>query len=340
MAATRANPVVASLFHLPSPPGLSFRPKNGSAGFRSKGYRPKTNLRTAMEKQTRLKNLLFISITGGIGVLMFLPLMNLLHSKSGGMYYEYYSHIYLIPLVSAYLLYDRRKEIRKAVKPAAGAGATLAALGIIGYGAVLIQGPSLAAVDAVSGKMAALLTAWLGGFLLFFGARAFRSALFPLLFLFFTVPLPSALMDNFIYALQVGSTWATALIFNLLGTSYFREGFVFQMGPVTIEVAKQCSGIRSTMAMVITGVLAAHLFLRRPWSKLVLMLTILPITVFKNGLRIVILTLLAIHVDERFLTGGFLHKSGGFLFYIPGLIVFGGILLLLRKGENRGKVKG
>ena len=107
------------------------------------------------------------------------------------------------------------------------------------------------------------------------------------------------------------------------------------MGKVTIEVAKQCSGIRSTMALVITGVLAAHLFLRRPWSKLILMLTILPITVFKNGLRIVILTLLAIHVDERFLTGGFLHKSGGFLFYIPGLVIFGGILLVLRKMEKK-----
>ena len=107
------------------------------------------------------------------------------------------------------------------------------------------------------------------------------------------------------------------------------------MQTVTIEVAKQCSGIRSTMAMVITGVLAAHLFLRDNGKKLILMLTILPITVFKNGIRIVILTLLAIHVDERFLTGGFLHKSGGFVFYIPGLIIFGGILLFLRKMERK-----
>ena len=266
---------------------------------------------------------------------MFLPLAALLNSKIGGMYYEYYSHIYLIPLVSAYLLYSRREEVWAFVKPAVGPGSALAALGIIGYGIARMQGPSLAAIDAVFGQMASLLTAWLGGFLLFFGARAFKTGLFPLLFLFFMIPLPTALMDNFIYALQVGSTWATALIFSALGTSYYQEGFIFQMGKVTIEVAKQCSGIRSTMAMVITGVLAAHLFLRRPWSKLVLMLTILPITVFKNGLRIVILTLLAIHVDERFLTGGFLHKSGGFLFYIPGLLIFGGILLLLRKFEQK-----
>ena len=250
------------------------------------------------------------------------------------MYYEYYSHIYLIPLVSAYLLYSRRDEIWAEVDFALPLGLPVVAFGIIGYGAALAQGASLEYIDGIAWRIGSLLVAWLGAFLLFFGSRAFRSGLFPLLFLFFLVPFPTDLMDTFIYMLQVGSVWSTALIFNLLGTSYFQEGFVFQMGKVTIEVAKQCSGIRSTMALVITGVLAAHLFLRRPWSKLILMLTILPITVFKNGLRIVILTLLAIHVDERFLTGGFLHKSGGFLFYIPGLLIFGGILLLLRKIEK------
>jgi exosortase/archaeosortase family protein len=66
------------------------------------------------------------------------------------------------------------------------------------------------------------------------------------------------------------------------------------------------------------------------------MLTILPITILKNGIRIVTLTLLAIYVDQRFLTGGFLHKSGGFLFYIPGLLIFGAILLWLRKKEPKG----
>lgn len=288
-----------------------------------------------MDKQAKLRTLLFIVVTCIIGLLGSFPLKALLFSKAGGMFYEYYSHIYLIPLVSVYLLYGRRDEIRSSIAYALPLGLPVVALGSIAYGAALAQGASLDFIDGIAWQVASLLVAWLGAFLLFFGSRAFRAALFPLLFLFFMVPLPTDLMDTFIHALQVGSTWSTALIFTLLGTSYFQEGFVFQMGKVTIEVAKQCSGIRSTMALVITGVLAAHLFLRRPWSKLILMLTILPITVFKNGLRIVILTLLAIHVDERFLTGGFLHKSGGFLFYIPGLLLFGSILLLLRKLEGK-----
>lgn len=288
-----------------------------------------------MDKQTKSRMIFFLVVTGIIGGLTIFPLSALLGDKSRGMFYEYYSHIFLIPLVSAYLLYIDRSVIWASVKASIPAGALLGVLGLIGYGAGLMQGQSLPLIDRAAWEMASLLVAWLGAFILFFGTKAFRVALFPLLFLFFVVPIPMDLMEGFIYLLQVGSAWSTALIFSVLGTSYFQEGFIFQMGKVTIEIAKECSGIRSTMAMVITGVLAAHLFLRGTGKKLFLMLTILPITVFKNGIRIVILTLLAIHVDERFLTGGFLHKSGGFLFYIPGLIIFGAILLWLRRMEKR-----
>jgi exosortase/archaeosortase family protein len=63
----------------------------------------------------------------------------------------------------------------------------------------------------------------------------------------------------------------------------------------------------------------------------VVVAAVVPITVVKNAIRIVVLTLLAAHVDIRFLTGGFLHKSGGFLFYIPGLLLLGVVMLLLRR---------
>ena len=287
-----------------------------------------------MDKQTKLRTVLFLLVTVIIGVLVFFPLKALLYSKSRGMYYGYYSYILLIPLVSAYLIFNRRKEIWEEVKPAVQAGGLIGALGVIGYGTGLVQGQDLDFLDSTAWLITGLLITWLGAFLLFWGKAAFRKALFPLLFLFFMVPIPKGLMDTFIYILQVGSSWSTAMIFSMLGVPYFQEGFVFQMGKVTIEVAEQCSGIRSTMALVITGVLAAYLFLRDNGKRLILMLTILPITVFKNGIRIVTLTLLAIYVDERFLTGGFLHKSGGFVFFIPALFIFGGILMLLRKMEK------
>jgi len=284
----------------------------------------------------KYRNIGFFLITAAVFGGTVLPLKNLMTSKAGGRFYDYYSHIYLIPVVSAYLFYIRREEIRRSLRPDISLGPILSIAGFIGYGCALLWGKALVEIDQAAWQISALLTAWLGIFLLIWGKEAFRAALFPLLFLYFLVPVPRALMDGFIYVLQVGSTWVTAWIFSLLGVSYYQEGFIFELGRVTIEVAKECSGIRSTMAMVITGILAAYLFLGRNRNRLILMLTILPITILKNGIRIVTLTLLAIYVDQRFLTGGFLHKSGGFLFYIPGLLIFGAILLWLRKKEPKG----
>jgi exosortase/archaeosortase family protein len=103
---------------------------------------------------------------------------------------------------------------------------------------------------------------------------------------------------------------------------------------MSIQVAKECSGIRSSLGLFITGILAGHLFLKTGWKKFVLVLFVFPITVLKNGIRIVTLSSLAIYVDEKFITQSFLHKSGGFIFYIPALFLLGLILWWLRKTES------
>ena len=175
---------------------------------------------------------------------------------------------------------------------------------------------------------------WVSGFIFSFGYKAFKKTLFPNLFLLFIIPIPTIILDEFIFYLQSGSAEVVEGMFGLLGLSFVRDGFVFQLPGVTIEVAKQCSGIRSTLALVITCVLASHIFLRGTWQRLLLILCIFPVTVIKNGIRIVTLTLLGMYVDMGFLTGGFLHKSGGFVFFIPALLLIGVIIWGLRRSEK------
>jgi len=64
-------------------------------------------------------------------------------------------------------------------------------------------------------------------------------------------------------------------------------------------------------------------------------LLVFPITVFKNGIRIITLSSLAIYVDERFITQGFLHRSGGFIFFIPALLLLGTVIWYFRKSEKK-----
>jgi exosortase len=114
-----------------------------------------------------------------------------------------------------------------------------------------------------------------------------------------------------ITTLQHGSAEVTAWLFTLTPLPVFREGLHFVLPRLSIEVAEACSSIRSSMALLITCLLASHLMLRRWWSKGMVLLLVFPLAVFKNGVRIVSLCLLT--YDESFITGH-LHTRGGAVF--------------------------
>jgi len=103
---------------------------------------------------------------------------------------------------------------------------------------------------------------------------------------------------------------------------------------MSIEVAKQCSGIRSSLALIITSLIAGEIFLKTRWKRLVLVLFVIPITLFKNGLRITALSLLGTYVDQRIL-GSELHRSGGIPFFALSLLFMAPILIWLMKSEKK-----
>jgi exosortase/archaeosortase family protein len=85
---------------------------------------------------------------------------------------------------------------------------------------------------------------------------------------------------------------------------------------------------------LITCLLAAHLYLRTPWKIVVFILLVLPLSVIKNGVRIVTLTLLSLYVDPRFLTGSF-HRDGGFVFFLLALLLLFPVFVLFERSERR-----
>ncbi len=253
---------------------------------------------------------------------------------------DLYSHTVLIPFVSAYFLFQERRTIFSSIRPALGAGVAVVAVGIVAYGFGLLQGSALAQPGGLTLSIFSAWVTFVGGFLLFFGSRAFKEALFPLSFLIFMIPLPEAVVDQIVPFLQNGSAEVTDLIFKSLGISYLREGLSFHLARVSVHIAPECSSIRSSLALLITGTVAAKLFLNRWWSRSTLVLITIPLALVKNAIRIATLTLLAQYVDMRFLTGHWLHSSGGFVFFLITLALFGGSLLLLRRAETRARRDG
>ena len=276
------------------------------------------------------RNILFALLTIGAVGMIYTPLRDLLANPTRS---EYYSHILLIPLVSGFFLYMGRKEIFSNLKYSYSTGIPLIIIGVVLYVLGWFRGVNLNQNDYTSLMTFSVILFWIGAFILFFGTQGFRMAIFPLLFLVFMIPIPSILMEKTISVLLAGSTAATHMLFNFTGIPFLKEESVFHLPGMSIQVAKECSGIRSSLGLFITGILAGHLFLRTGWKKFILILFIYPITVLKNGIRIVTLSSLAVYVDERFITQSFLHRSGGFLFYIPALFLLGIVLWWLRKTE-------
>ena len=175
-------------------------------------------------------------------------------------------------------------------------------------------------------------------FLLFYGGLSLQSVLFPLFFLIFLVPVPTAALHWITGILLWGSDHVSALLFSLTGVPFLHEDYIFRLPRLSIYIAPECSGIRSSTALFLTCILADYLILRLWWSRAILLLTVLPLAVFKNGLRIVTLSMLAIYVDPGFMSGN-LHHRGGFVFFGITLLIMGIILVLLRKSEDLWGVK-
>jgi len=85
--------------------------------------------------------------------------------------------------------------------------------------------------------------------------------------------------------------------------------------------------------LTLTTLLAGHMFLRSPWKKAVLVLAVVPLTILKNGIRIVTLSLLAMHVDPGFLTGQ-LHHEGGIVFFLLALVLLFPLFAALVKSDG------
>src|ERR1700722_7116869 len=106
--------------------------------------------------------------------------------------------------------------------------------------------------ERLTANMLALVTWWLGAFVLCFGTRVSRSLLFPLGFLFLLVPLPRFLLDEIVAGLQQASAFTAHYMFFFARVPVDQHGILIDIPGLTVEVAKECSSIRSSSMLLIT----------------------------------------------------------------------------------------
>jgi len=241
------------------------------------------------------------------------------------------SHILLIPFISAWLLYAEQK-----VRQPGGSfdlwPAMAFLLSTIFLALLASHCPTCTHRDRLSIFALALVLLLISGFVLILGTANAKASGFSLAFLLFAIPIPDVFLGKIIYALQSGSAAIAELFFNLSGAPVLREGFVFHLPKMSIEVAQECSGIRSSLALLILALLVAHFSFRPFWKKLLFVFAGLSMMLIKNGIRIASLTLLANYVNPNFLYGK-LHHQGGIVFFLIGLALLWPVFWFLRRGE-------
>ena len=279
---------------------------------------------------------------GGVGYLVVLtlafiqPLTRLASFAAGS---DLNSHILLVPFITGYLLYIQRGRgpvaYRSSISGTAttgGIGLALLASGIAWRGSLSVNdGLALAALAFVSFVVA-------GGFL-FLGARWMAASAFPVAFLIFMVPLPDAAVKWLENASMLASAEAAALFFNAAGTPMVRHGTVFELQGIALQVARECSGIRSSWVLFIAGLLASHLFLRTRWRRIVLVAFVIPLGILRNGFRVFVIGLLCVHIGP-YMIDSMIHRQGGPFFFALSLVPLYLLMWWLRRQEQRLNLPG
>ncbi|MDY6832599.1 MAG: EpsI family protein [Thermodesulfobacteriota bacterium] len=224
-----------------------------------------------------------------------------------------YSYGFLIPLVTVYLLWDK-KETVKAIR----FNTDWRVLPVL----FLLLLISVYAVLGSSGNLSRpLIPILILGFAAFcFGLRSMRTLLFPLGFLIFMVPLPAILDRTLGVWLKAVSSSLGGAIIQLFGISVYVRGNVIDLGVTQLEVVDACSGLRFILPLLAMGCLYAWLFEKSTWKRVVLVVSALPVAVLTNGLRIGITGILTDKYGEQ-VAQGFFHDFSGWAIFMVALVI-------------------
>ncbi|MBF0329911.1 MAG: exosortase [Nitrospirae bacterium] len=169
------------------------------------------------------------------------------------------------------------------------------------------------------------------GFLL--GRQALAMVLFPAMFLVFLIPPPLFFIDMVTSPLKLIVAKTSEIFLHIAGYTINRNGVLLFIGDYTIVVGDACSGLRSLVSLLAVGALYAYLQNISNLKKAFLFLSIIPISIIANIIRLIVLALITYYYGES-AGQGFFHNFSGLLLFIIAI----GCLVLIDVFLNRKTV--
>jgi exosortase C (VPDSG-CTERM-specific) len=166
------------------------------------------------------------------------------------------------------------------------------------------------------------------------GTRTLSRIAFPVCFLAFMIPFPTPVLDRIDYFLQHGSAYVAHGFFLLAGMPVVRTGMHFELPSFSMLVAPECSGVHSTLVLLITSLLAGYVLLRTFTVRAILALVVIPLALLRNGFRVFVIGELCVHIGPHMISSP-IHRHGGPIFFALSLVALFCVLYFLRRSERK-----
>jgi len=226
-----------------------------------------------------------------------------------------YSHGFLVPLLSAYLIWQRRDKLREVPRHASWWGMVMVAfsLGLLFLGSL---GAELSLTRlSMLGTLCGLIVYFTGGAML-------RAVAFPMAFLLFAIPIPVVVYNEIVFPLQfIASKFATRVLELLNLFPVMREGNVLILPHMRLEVVEACSGIRSLMSLLALAAGYGYLVEKSVAVRWFLIVAMVPLAIVSNGTRVMITAIMANYFGPK-AAEGFMHEFSGWVIFVVATIMF------------------
>ncbi|MCA1786680.1 MAG: exosortase/archaeosortase family protein [Desulfobacteraceae bacterium] len=238
-----------------------------------------------------------------------------------------FSHGFLIPVISLYMVWYKKDQLREIPIQPSRIGLGVIILGLLVHLA--------ANVGAELFMMRFSMVITLSGIIIYtLGMGMFRAVLIPVAYLIMMIPIPAILWNQVAFPLQLLAAKLSAQVIGFIGIPVFREGNILHLANTSLEVVDACSGLRSlTSLLALTGICAfpAPFSCMKKW---ILFFSAIPIAVAVNVIRLSVTAAMAAWISPE-TAHGFLHDMSGLIIFGAALVLVYLVFIIELKIENR-----
>jgi exosortase len=232
-------------------------------------------------------------------------------------------HGFFVPVIAGWIVWQKLEE-----NQAVPAAPDWRGLILIFWGAFQLYIATLGA--ELFTERTALVITIIGAVWLLGGVRYLRILAFPLMLLFFMVPIPAVIYTSLTFPLQVFASKVAEHSLELLGVPVLRMGNVLNLPNTSLDVVEACSGIRSLLSLTFLSLVYGYFFEKSPRIRTLLFLSTIPIAIAANAGRITITGLLSL-IDPA-LAEGIVHEAEGWVIFMLALLIMVGVHQTLTRG--------